>query len=234
MKILVKVKFNEEESVEEFLRIFSIEFDSESNKVEIYFKDRPPMKIIEAICHCNVVEFDLDKTQEEHSEENTLGQTEQTATKEEIPAEVKYGTHPKRVKMACMPEIPLFEEVLGSADKTLPIDERVRLVLVAMGLETLRPREKQEVFEISNLAVRLKNMRLFMVRDIMYERTSIPPMYDWDEAVMVFSTFLNKFVRKHVRSEEIKVEVFLRDLQKVILDESEIQSFDDFIQSIRK
>lgn len=235
----------------------SIAIQGREVEAKIYFEDQPPVASVEAIGHCYVDKFVYNgELLQGSNEEELFKQTEPKVTPEKIPEQVEQSTPAapveetpwqaetatpaqseepkKRVRMACLPEIPLFEEALGSVDKTLPIDERVRLVLVAMGLETLKLREKQEVFETANLAVRLKNMRLFMLRDIMYERTSIPPMYDWDEAVMVFSTFLNKFVRKHVHREEIKVEVFLRDLQKVILDESEIQSFDDFVKAIRR
>lgn len=160
--------------------------------------------------------------------------TEETTTAEAIPAEAEDGTHPKRVKMACMPEIPLFEVGLGSVDETQPIEERVEYVLRLMGWNELNPQEKEEVFEIANLAVRLEGMTLDMVHEIGYEMMSIPPVYDWDVARMTFAKFINDFTGKYAPGKNVQLHDFLKDLQNAIMLETEIQSFDDFIQSIRK
>lgn len=161
-------------------------------------------------------------------------QLEEKSSAEQESEQAEQSPRPKRVKMACMPEIPLFEVGLGSVDKTQRIEERVEYVLGLMGWNDLKPQEKEEVFEIANLAVRLEEMTLAMVHEISYEMMSIPPVYDWDVARMTFAKFINDFVSEYAPSGKVQLQDFLVDLQKAIMFEDEIKSFDDFIKSIRK
>ena len=69
MKFWAKVRFKGEKNAEHLIRSFFKEFNPESSivirgkeaKVEIIF-DEPPMEIIEAINHCDVIEFNYGKT----------------------------------------------------------------------------------------------------------------------------------------------------------------------------
>lgn len=132
-------------------------------------------------------------------------------------------THSKvRIKMECMPEMEDFEEVLGSVDKTQPIGERVRYVLVAMGLNRKSPKEQHLIFEITNTAVRKGKIAF----DIIFVEAKIS-MEDAMTARTVFSKFLNDYVAQHKIERKIKVLDFLSQLQKIIIFEDEIQDFSD-------
>ena len=151
------------------------------------------------------------------SEENTY--TEQAT--EEVTVEKKAKKN--RVKMECMPEIPLFEETLGSVDKTQPIEERVKYVLTAMGWRKMNAKEQQEIFEIANTSVRLKRMDF----NIIFVRANIP-IESSMETRMTFSKFVNDFVSKYDADKKVKLLDFLKQLQEIVMFESEIESFTNF------
>ena len=122
-----------------------------------------------------------------------------------------------RVKMECMPEIPFFEETLGSVDKTQPIEDRIRHVLTAMGWREKNKQEQQEIFEIANTAIRVRKMdfdSIFLNANISKESSM--------KARMIFSKFINEFVSEY-SDEKIKVLDFLKQLQEILIYENEIE-----------
>lgn len=127
-----------------------------------------------------------------------------------------------KVKMECMPEISDFEEVLRSVDKTQPIEERIKYVLGAMGLEQLTAKEQEYILKIANMAVRRDKVyfELILTEAAVHEsETSI--------ARMRFSKFINDFAQKHGSENQIRVQDFLSDLQKIIMLENEIENNSD-------
>ena len=126
-------------------------------------------------------------------------------------------TSKNRVKMECMPEIPVFEEVLGSVDKTQPIEERVKYVLSAMGWNESNKKMQKEIFEVTNVAVRVKEMSL----DDIFLRAEIPEESSL-EVRMELSQFINDFVGKYDSDKKVRLLDFLEQLQKVVINEGEI------------
>jgi len=159
---------------------------------------------------------------DENSTEQATGETV-TVVEEKSSGEVEETTPKNRVKMECMPEIPHFEETLGSVDKTQPIEDRVRYVLTAMGLEKKNAQEQQEIFEIANTAVRVGRMAF----DIIFLKANIP-MESSMKARMTFSKFINDFVSEYDSDKKVKLLDFLKQLQEIVMYESEIESFTDF------
>ena len=146
-------------------------------------------------------------------------------TVEEIISEGEETKTKNRVKMDCMPEIPWFEETLGSVDKTQPIEDRVRYVLTTMGMEKMNAQEQQEIFEIANTAVRLGRIAF----DIIFVKANIP-MESSVKARMTFSGFVNDFVTQYDPQRKVKLLDFLKQLQEIVMYESEIESFMDFTE----
>ena len=153
---------------------------------------------------------------EEKPEEKV--ETEQRT--EETFTQVEVITQKSRVKMECMPEIIHFEETLGSVDKTQPIEERVNHVLRAMGCEKMNVQEQKEIFEIANTAVRMRPMHF----DIIFSKVNIPiesPL----KARLTFSKFINDFVIEYDSNKKVKLLDFLKQLQEIVMNESEIESY---------
>ncbi len=128
-----------------------------------------------------------------------------------------------RLKMECMPEIKEFEETLASVDKTKPVEDRVRYVLNAMGLKKMPAEEQKQIVEIASTAVRKEKMAF----DIIFLEAKIP-MNQTMDARMIFTKFVNDFVKKYESGKKIQLLTFLSELQKIIMLESEIESFSDF------
>lgn len=126
------------------------------------------------------------------------------------------ATQRKGIKMECMPEIPHFEEILGSVDKALPIEERVRYVLESMGLERKGEREQKEILEIATTAMKIQEMTF----DRIFMRVKIPKESALN-ARMSFSQFVNDFVKKYDSERKVKLLDFLKQLQEIIMDEKE-------------
>lgn len=147
----------------------------------------------------------------EESEEQ-ISTEKETSLKE---TEVK-----NRVKMECMPEIPHFEEILGSVDKTQPIEDRIRYVLNSMGLEKLDTQEQYQIFEVANIAIKEKEICF----ENIYSKSSIPKERAV-ESRLTFSKFINDFVNEYDPEKKVKLVDFLIELQKNVLQECEIKSF---------
>lgn len=154
-------------------------------------------------------------------EENT---TKQETEKKKLNIEEKVEEFdespiPKnRVKMECMPEIKDFEEILANVDKTEPVEQRVRYVLEAMGLNKIPVKEQKQIVEIASTAVKKERITF----DSIF--TNIP-IRQVMEVRLTFSQFINNFVQKYEGNKMIKILDFLEELQKTIMLDSEIERF---------
>ena len=166
----------------------------------------------------------IEQVKEQSTEENpTEHATEETVETAENVEEKVEGFNeeifPKpRLKMECMPEIKEFEEVLASVDKTQPVEDRVRYVLKAMGLNKLPSKEQKQIIEIASTAVRKERIAV----DIISAEANIPTEQA-KSARMTFSKFVNDFVQKYESDKKVKLLTFLSELQKIIMFESEIE-----------
>ena len=153
--------------------------------------------------------------EKETSVEENVGQTEnqtQIQNLEEKISDESIISKP-RIKMECMPEIQEFEETLASIDKTQPINERIRYVLKAMGLNKLLADQQRKIIEVASIAVKSNEINL----------ESIFSAYggEYGETRMEFSKFINDYVKKYGSNEKVKILTFLSELQKVIMLENE-------------
>ena len=145
--------------------------------------------------------------------------TEAAENVPEMSKEQEDSTPKTRVRMKCMMgENIAFEEALGNVDQTKPIEERVKYVLTAMGWsDDKNNKAHQQIFKIANAAVRLRKMEF----DVIYSRADIPE-YEQAEARMQFSKFINNFlIREPYHGFKVHVSEFLRELQSIIMLESE-------------
>ena len=171
-------------------------------------------------------EYSFKEVEKYSTEENSSNQDmEKTTTNFEKKTDKFNETvFPKpRVKMECMPEIKQFEETLASVDKTQPVEERVRYVLGAMGLNNMSVKEQKQIVEIASTAVKKGRMAF----DIIFVEANIP-IEQTMTVRMTFSKFVNDFVQKYESGKKVKLLTFLSELQKIIMFESEIESFSDF------
>ena len=171
-------------------------------------------------------EYSFKEVEEYSTEENSSKQdVENTTTNfEEKTDKFNETVFPKpRVKMECMPEIKEFEETLASVDKTQPVEERVRYVLGAMGLNNMPVKEQKQIVEIASTAVKKGRMAF----DIIFVEANIPIEQSMIVR-MTFSKFVNDFVQKYESGKKVKLLTFLSELQKIIMFESEIENFSDF------
>ena len=171
-------------------------------------------------------EYSFKEVEKYSTEENSSKQeVEKTTTNfEEKTDKFNETVFPKpRVKMECMPEIKQFEETLASVDKTQPVEERVRYVLGAMGLNNMSVKEQKQIVEIASTAVKKGRIAF----DIIFVEANIP-IEQTMTVRMTFSKFVNDFVQKFESGKKVKLLTFLSELQKIIMFESEIESFSDF------
>ena len=136
-------------------------------------------------------------------EENAEQETEVSIVSEESNAEqetavsiVSEEVHSK-IKLECMPEIPHFEQILGSVDKTQPIEQSVRKILNCMGLEDKPEQEQVEILS-------------FVIQVFEGKETSMTSKIN-------FSTFLNNFVGKYSPGKKVKAFKFLQQLQVIVM-----------------
>ena len=171
-------------------------------------------------------EYSFKEVEEYSTEENSSKQdVEKTTTNfEEKTDKFNETVFPKpRVKMECMPESKEFEEKLANVDKTQQVEERVRYVLGAMGLSNMVVEEQKQIVEIASTAVKKGRMAF----DIIFVEANIP-IEQTMTVRMTFSKFVNDFVQKYESGKKVKLLTFLSELQKIIMFESEIESFSDF------
>lgn len=165
-----------------------------------------------------------DHSTEENSNKQEIEETTNFKEKFDEFDDGKTITKP-RVKMECMPEIRDFEETLASVDKTQPVEKRIRYVLEAMGLNKMTVKEQEQIVEIASTAVKKERIAF----DIIFIETNIP-IEQTMTVRMTFSKFVNDFVQKYESGKKVKLLTFLSELQKIIMFESEIENFSDFIQ----
>ena len=171
-------------------------------------------------------EYSFKQKEEQFEKENSTEQATEGATEnaeENSEESIEAISSKPRIKMECMPEIKDFEETLASVDKTQPVEERVRYVLEAMGLSKLSTKEQKQIIEIASTAVRKERIAF----DIIFVEAKIP-IEQTMTARMTFSKFVNDFVQKYESARKVKLLTFLSELQKIIMFESEIESFSDF------
>ncbi len=148
-------------------------------------------------------EYSFKEVEEYSTEENSSKQdVEKTTTNfEEKTDKFNETVFPKpRVKMECMPEIKEFEETLASVDKTQPVEERVRYVLGAMGLNNMSVKEQKQIVEIASTAVKKGRMAF----DIIFVEANIP-IEQTMTVRMTFSKFVNDFVQKYESGKKVKL-----------------------------
>lgn len=165
-----------------------------------------------------------DHSTEENSNKQEIEETTNVKEKFDEFDDGKTITKP-RVKMECMPEIRDFEETLASVDKAQPVEKRIRYVLEAMGLNKMTVKEQEQIVEIASTAVKKERIAF----DIIFIETNIP-IEQTMTVRMTFSKFVNDFVQKYESGKKVKLLTFLSELQKIIMFESEIENFSDFIQ----
>ena len=126
-----------------------------------------------------------------------------------------------RVKMECMPEIPEFEEMLGSIDKTDPIEERVVSVLSAMGWKNDGDNTVNGfIFKLVNRSLRFKN-----VKDVgnAAEKCSMS-IEQYTMTRLSLLNLLKEFIGKYYPDKKaVNAFQFMQELQSIIMLESEIE-----------
>ena len=153
-----------------------------------------------------------------HADEEAVDEEPVCADEEEENFGEAVVHHPIKVKMECIPEIPSFEQALSSVDMTQPIEERVKHVLTAMGWGKKNDKEKQQIFEIINAAVRLEDMSF----DNIFKRVNLP-MTENLRARMSCAKMINDFVKQYYPESMVKLLDFTKELQGIIMLESEIE-----------
>ena len=166
--------------------------------------------------------FNAEETKElvEEVKEETI--EEFTEEVKEINTDIQFKAPKTPIKMEGMPEIPEFEEVLGSVDMTNPIEKRVEYVLDAMGLKALDVREQNQILELASTAMKKGKMSF----DIIFVDSNIP-LEQTMNVRMMFSSFVNDFIQKHDKTRRMKLLDFLSELQKIVMFESEIEDNND-------
>lgn len=202
------------------------------------------LKLLEAIIEYREFDFHKEMTRTTESAEETLAMensekesfdaeksaiTEETAesvaettTAEESPVEPNLVAENPVEETTIMSDVLCFKEAVESVDKTLPIEARVMHVLTAMGVEKLEEKEQENVLEIANVAVTEHDMDLYYI----LSKTNIPQA-DALSARMTFATFINNVVKEYAPSKQIKLEDFLKELQKGVMLETEIEGITD-------
>ena len=165
------------------------------------------LKLLEAIIEYRTYDFqkELKQTGEQESAEETLAEPNLVAGN---PVE----------ETTIMSDVLCFKEAVEGVDKTQPIETRVKHVLTAMGVEKLEEKEQEYILEIANVAVTANSMDL----DDILSKTNIPEA-DALSARMTFATFINNVVKEYAPGKQIKLVDFLKELQKGIMLESEIE-----------
>ncbi len=154
----------------------------------------------------------------ENSTEPVAEETTQNVTKNAEEPNESNVLKP-RLKMECMPEIKDFEETLASVNKAQPVEDRVRYVLMAMGLNELPNKEQEQTIKIASLAVKKEIIDF----NTIFEEANIPVGQRKDPQLR-FAKFVNDFVQKYESGKKIKLLTFLSELQKIIMFEDEIKN----------
>ena len=120
-------------------------------------------------------------------------------------------------KMECMPEIKEFEKILASIDKTQTVEKRIYSVLFSMGLSELYQYEQEKILEVAIKAIKKKDFNFTQILG-----TCATNFEEATQIRMTFSKFINNYVQKYAKGEQVKVSQFLSELQKIIMLENEL------------
>ena len=124
---------------------------------------------------------------------------------------------PQKQKSTTLPKIELLEKILENVDKTLPVDERVRYVLNAIGLNMLAVELQNNIVKFVSAAI-VKPEIIF--NDILIDVPSQDHMF----IVTQLTQLINSFVKKHSKKNtSINPLIFLLEVQKAIVLETEIE-----------
>lgn len=124
------------------------------------------------------------------------------------------------VETRCMPEIKELENIFANVDKCSFINERVRYVLEAMGLNNLPIEDQELIVKIANNAIKKRELSY----DTIFVGTDIPQdMIKLSR--LIFSAFINDFMQKY-GSEKVQLLTFLLELKKNILWDFEKITFE--------
>ena len=154
-------------------------------------------------------DYQFEKTEEANEE-----QVEEKAKNDNEDEKV-----PSKIEMEYIPKIAILEETLSSLDKAQPVEKRVKQVFETMGLSKLRPEEQEKVIKVASIAIKKKEMEI----DSIIVEANIKEE-DKNLELLTLSQFINNFVQEYGNGKKVKALDFLSDLQKVIVDESEIET----------
>ena len=154
-------------------------------------------------------DYQFEKTEEANEE-----QVEEKAKNDNEDEKV-----PSKIEMEYIPKIAILEETLSSLDKAQPVEKRVKQVFETMGLSKLRPEEQEKVIKVASIAIKKKEMDI----DSIIVEANIKEE-DKNLELLTLSQFINNFVQEYGNGKKVKALDFLSDLQKVIVDESEIET----------
>lgn len=116
-----------------------------------------------------------------------------------------------------IPKIELLEKILENVDKTLPVDERVRYVLNAIGLKMLAVELQNNIVKFVSAAIVKPEINF---KDILIHIDV--PSQDHMFIVIQLTQLINSFVKKHSDT-SITPLIFLLEVQKSIVLETEIE-----------
>lgn len=160
-----------------------------------------------------------DFTEHEHLQTNTEPQTAEITSGEIASSESEGQVFVSRVCMECMPEIPYFEETLSKLDKTKDVEDRIKYVLNAMGLEKKCEQDRSKIIKISCELIKTR-----VITDEVFFTEESTVSEEELESRMIFSTFINEFVKKYDPQSKVRVKDFLKQLQQIVMTESELKS----------
>lgn len=160
-----------------------------------------------------------DFTEHEHLQTNTEPQTAKITSGEITSSESKEQVSVSRVSMECMPEIPYFEEILSKLDKTKDVEDRIKYVLNAMGLEKKCEQDRSKIIKISCELIKTR-----VITDEVFFTEESTVSEEELESRMIFSTFINEFVKNYDSQAKVRVKDFLKQLQQIVMTESELKS----------
>lgn len=160
-----------------------------------------------------------DFSEHEEVQENTECKADETASGEAATIESDYNLPVSRVRMDCMPEIPYFEATLSKLDKTKDVEDRIKYVLNAMGLEKKCEQDRSKIIKISCELIKTR-----VITDEVFSTEESSASDEELESRMIFSTFINEFARKYDPQAKVRVKDFLKQLQQIVMTESEIES----------
>ena len=119
-----------------------------------------------------------------------------------------------KVKMHCIPEIQCFDAALESIDKSQPIKERTKKILSVMAGDG---KIEENIFTIVNTALTVKEIEISSVL-----KKSGLNSKEYGSSWIATSELINKFIQKYQPDFKVKTVDFLKELQKIILTEEEL------------